>query len=105
MHTQLQGTTTSLKILLGNAVITPAVHHLSERDHTLRVAVLCLGSSENTTKSRKCGSTATDKNTNNEERKMMPGSREGDISSAMMRFFISLLVTRKWSCAKSHAGV
>lgn len=80
MHTQLQGTTTSLKILLGNAVITPAVHHLSERDHTLGVAVLCLGSSENTTKSRKCGSTAADKNTNNEERKMMPGSREGDIS-------------------------
>lgn len=69
------------------------------------VAVLCLGSSDNTTKCRKCSSTAADKNTNNEERKMIPGSGEGDISSDMMSFFISLLVTRKWSCAKSHAGV
>lgn len=105
MHIQLQYPTTSLKIPLGNTVITPAVHHLSERDDTLGVAVLCLGSSDNTTKSRKCSSTAADKNTNNEERKMIPGSGEGDISSDMTRFFISLLVTRKWSCAKSHAGV
>lgn len=55
MHTQLQCTRTSLKILLRNPAITPAVHQLTEKDHSLGVAVLCLGSSDNTTKSRKCG--------------------------------------------------
>lgn len=54
MHIQLQCTRTSLKIPLRNPIITPAIHHLSEKDHALGVAVLCLGSSDNS-KSRKCG--------------------------------------------------
>lgn len=57
MHNQLQCTKTSLQIPLRNPAITPAVHHLSEKDHTLGVAGLCPGSSDNTTTSRKCGCT------------------------------------------------
>lgn len=82
MHAQLQCNKTFLKIPLRNPVITPAVHHLSERDHTLGVAAHCPGSIDNTTKSRKWGCTAPlqGKNTNNEGRKTMRGSGGGGIS-------------------------
>lgn len=46
---------------------------------------------------------AADKNTRNEERKMAPGSgKETAHCFSVMRFFKSLLGTRKWSCAKSQ---
>lgn len=88
-------------------VIALAVHHLSEKDRTLGVAVLCLGSSDNTTKSRKCGCTHRCRQEHtNEEREMVPGSgKETSHSFSVRKFFISLLGTKKWSCAKSHAGV
>lgn len=59
MHAQLQCNKTSLKFPLRNPVITPAVHHLTERDHTLGVATHCRGSNgSTTTKSRRRGCTA-----------------------------------------------
>lgn len=81
MHTQLQCTKMPLKIPLRNPVITPAVHHLSEKDHTLRIAVLCLGSSGNTTKSRKCGCTHCCRQEHQQGREKDDAwLREGDIS-------------------------
>lgn len=83
MHAQLKCNKAFLKIPLRNPVITPAVHHLSERDRTLGVAAHCPGSNDNTTtESRKRGCTAPlwDKNTNDEGRKTMPGSGGGRIS-------------------------
>lgn len=83
MHAQLQCNKTFLKFPLRNPVITPAVQHLLERDHTLGIAAHCPGSNDNTTiKSRRRGCTAPlrERNTNNEGRKTMPGSEGGGIS-------------------------
>lgn len=80
MHAQLQCNRTFLKIPLRNPDVIPAVHHLSEWEHTLGVAAHCPGSNDNTsTKSRQWGCMAPlrDKNTNNEGRKTMPVKRGG----------------------------